>query len=133
MIVGRREKFDIVPFLLKRGQRPRTFPSGFFSKYHKFGIVRETRGASGERTFTCYVYNVRDGAKVELRRNSSEVQIFEYIGTLAVEVQVEKEVFFKESELIKGFMGQNLKDAVKLISVTIGAVSRIAAAAAGIL
>ena len=91
MIVGRREKFDIIPFVFKSGQRPRTFPSSFFKKYHSFGIVRETRGAPGERIFTCYVYKVRDGAKVEIREHSSEPQIFEYIGTSAGEVPVEKE------------------------------------------
>ena len=73
---------------------------------------------------------------MEIRENSSEPQIFEYIGTSAGEVPVEKEEVYKESERINGFMEQKHKDAVKLFSVAIGAigaVARPAAAVAGIL
>ena len=127
MIIGPREKFDIIPFK----HETRVFTNSIFKKFLKFGIVTQTRGEDGERIFTCNVYEVHDGTKVEIRGTLPEVQIFEYFGTLPVEAQVKKQKVYKESELIKGFLSQNLKDALTVFSTVIEAVGGITKAVGG--
>eukprot|EP00091_Calanus_sinicus_P002032 TRINITY_DN12057_c0_g1_i3.p1 TRINITY_DN12057_c0_g1~~TRINITY_DN12057_c0_g1_i3.p1 ORF type:complete len:212 (-),score=44.38 TRINITY_DN12057_c0_g1_i3:72-707(-) len=93
LIVGRREKFDVIPFMFRRGSIPRVLPTSFFQKYNSFGIVQDEQGPPGERIYTCYIYRVQDGATVELRGDVSEVQVFQNIGTLPVEFKFTRSKF----------------------------------------
>ena len=125
MIIGVREKFEIIPFK----KETRELSSSFFQKYQKFGIVSKTRGEDGERVFTCNIYEVKDGAKVEIRDRE---KIFQFIGTLPEQMQVKKQKVFKESELKKGFLSQNMRDALTAITSITGATCKIVSVAGGL-
>ena len=125
MIIGVREKFEIIPFK----KETRELSSSFFQKYQKFGIVSKTRGEDGERVFTCNIYEVKDCAKVEIRDRE---KIFQFIGTLPEQMQVKKQKVFKESELKKGFLSQNMRDALTVITSITGATCKIVSVAGGL-
>jgi len=127
LIVGSREKFDVIPFK----NETRIFTNSIFKKFHNFGIVTHERGEDGYRIFTCNVYQLTDGSKVEIRGDSQEVQVFEHIGNLPVPVQVKKEKVFKESDLIKGFLTQNMKDALAVVTPFLGPIATVGGAAVG--
>ena len=90
--------------------------------------MKRSRGEDGERIFTVNVYEVNDGRKVEIR----DGKVIEFSGTLPVEVQVKKEKVFKETELKKGFLNQNMKDAMQVLGFGLQGATRIGALAAGL-
>ena len=77
------------------------------------------------------MYQLTDGSKVEIKGSLPEVQVVEYIGTLRVPVPVKKEKVFKESDLIKGFLTQNMKDALAVVTPFLGPIGRVCGAAVG--
>ena len=103
--------------------------SSSFQKHKKFGIFSKTRGEDGERVFTCNIYEVKDGAKVEIRDRE---KIFQFIGTLPEQMQVKQQKVFKESELKKGFLSQNMRDALTAITSITGATCKIVSVAGGL-
>ena len=82
-----------------------------------------------KRDFNVKIYEKHDGTKVEIRDRE---KIFQFIGTLPEQMQVKKQKVFKESELKKGFLSQNMRDALTVITSITGATCKIVSVAGGL-
>ena len=102
------EKFNIIPFLFKSGQRP---SPAHFSKNTTVLELSEIPGELLERESSPAMFTKYDWQSEEILLN---------LRSLSTREKEWKEEFYIKSEHIEGFLGQDLKDAFELFYVAIG-------------
>merc|ERR1711915_951101 len=108
LIVGSREDFKRIPVVKHQTTK---LQGNILSKSNRFSIVKETSGDIGDKRYDCNVYQVDDGAIVELHQG----QVLQYKGTLAQEVVVSEMKTFREADLRRGFLSHNMREALDII------------------
>ena len=109
IIVGGREKLEIIPIKPQRGRKLPFSLLSLIKESNKFALVLNKRGENGEIIFICNIYKVKDESELEIKGG----KIFECGGAQAVELDVVEQKVFKESELKQGMVSQNMKDVLR--------------------
>ena len=120
LIFGFRDSFKRIPL---EKDKDVNLPGNWFHKHSTFGIVIETEGKLGDRVWECNMYKVEVGAQVEYKRG----KFLKYEGNLPKEMSVEERKLFKESELKKGFLSQNMKEVLEILARVVIPAAEVAA------